>query len=72
MPAVDSEEPAAGDGDDGGEGQVRQRVGGHVSDGRVGGKLQHHDDILLHLILKHERTLRKETLLNRESNGRER
>ncbi len=39
MPAVDCEEPAAGDGDDGGEGQVRQCVGGHVSDGRVGGKL---------------------------------
>jgi hypothetical protein len=31
-----------------------------VSDGRVGGELEHHDDVLLHLVLKHQRTLPEE------------
>lgn len=34
-----------------------------MSDGRVGGELEHHDDILLHLILKHQWALGKETLV---------
>ena len=66
VPAVDGEQAAAGDGDGGGDGEVRQRVGGHVRDGRVGGELEHHDDVLLHLVLKHQRTLGKETLLSRD------
>lgn len=63
VPSVDGEEAAAGDGDHGGHGEVRQGVGGHVRHGRVGRKLQHHDDVLLHLVLEHERALRKERLL---------
>ena len=71
VPAVDGEQAAAGDGDGGGDGEVRQRVGGHVRDGRVGGELEHHDDVLLHLVLKHQRTLGKETLLSRTERGGE-
>ena len=60
MPAVDGEDAAAGDCDYGGRGQVRQRVGGHVRHRRVGRKLEHHDDVLLELVLKHQRTLPEE------------
>lgn len=63
MPAVDGKQPAARDGDGRWYAEVGERVGGHVSDGRVGGELEHHDDILLHLILKHQRALGKETLV---------
>lgn len=66
VPAVDSEEAAAGDRYGSGHAQVGQRVGGHVRHRRVGGKFQHHDHVLLHLILKHEWTLRKETLMKRK------
>ena len=48
-----------------GDDQMGQGVGGHVGHRGVGRKLQHHDDILLHLVLEHERTLWKETLLSR-------
>lgn len=34
-----------------------------MGDGGVGGELEHHDDVLLHLILKHQRALGKETLV---------
>lgn len=67
VPAVDSEQTAAGHSDNGGHCQVGQCVGSHVGDRRVGRKLQDHDDVLLHLLLKHERTLRKETLMKRQS-----
>lgn len=67
MPAVDSEQAAAGHRDDGRHRQVRQCVSSHVGDWRVGGELQYHDDILLHLLLKHEWTLWKETLMKRQS-----
>lgn len=65
MPSVDSKYAVAGDGDHGGDGEVGQGVGGHVRHGRVGRKLQHHDDILLHLVLEHQGTLWRETLLSR-------
>ena len=71
VPAVDGEQAAAGDGDGGGDGEVRQRVGGHVRDGRVGGELEHHDDVLLHLLCEHQRRLQEEILL-RPMTGRER
>lgn len=66
VPAVDSKQAAAGDRNDSGHAQVRQRIGSHVRHRRVGGKFQHHDHVLLHLILKHEWTLRKETLMKRK------
>ncbi len=43
-----------------------QGVGGYMCYRRIGRKLQHHDDVLLHLVLEHERTLWKETLLSRK------
>lgn len=63
MPAVDGKQTAAGDGDGCWYAEVRERVGRHVGDGGVGGELEHHDDVLLHLILKHQRALGKETLV---------
>lgn len=65
VPPVDSKQAAAGDGDHGGDGKMREGVCRHVRYRRVGRKLQHHDDVLLHLVLEHEGTLRKETLLRR-------
>lgn len=65
VPPVDSKQAAAGDGDHGGDGKMREGVCRHVRYRRVGRKLQHHDDVLLHLVLEHERTLWKETLLRR-------
>lgn len=41
-----------------------------MSDGRVGGELEHHDDVLLHLILKHQWALGKETLVRQTEKGR--
>lgn len=80
MPAVDGEQAAARDGDSCRYAEVGERVGGDVGDGRVGGKLEHHDDVLLHLILEHQRALGKETLVEtdrerkkeggRDGNGR--
>lgn len=67
VPAVDSKQAAAGHRDDGRHCQMRQRIGSHVGDRRVGGELQYHDDVLLHLLLKHEWTLWKETLMKRQS-----
>lgn len=66
VPAVDSEQPAAGDRYGSGHAQVGQRIGGYVRHRRVGWKFQHHDHVLLHLVLKHEWTLRKETLMKRK------
>ena len=57
MPLVDGEEAVGGDGDDGGIVQARLSVSGYTDHRRVGGKLQHHDYILLHLIRKHQRSL---------------
>lgn len=70
MPAVDSKQPTTSDGDGRWYAKVRQRVGCNVSDGRVGGELEHHDDILLHLILKHQRALGKETLVRQTEKDR--
>lgn len=72
VPAVDGEQAAARDGDGCWYAEVGERVGGDVGDGRVGGELEHHDDVLLHLILKHQGTLGKETLVRdreREKEG---
>lgn len=66
VPAVDSEQAAAGDRHGSRHAQVGQSIGSHVCYWRVGGKFQHHDHVLLHLILKHEWTLRKETLMKRK------
>lgn len=63
MPAVYGEKPATRDCDGCWYAEVGQRVGRDVCHGRVGGELEHHDDILLHLILKHQRALGKETLV---------
>lgn len=66
VPPVDCKQPAAGDSHHGRNGQVGQCVGCHVCDGGIWWKLQHHYDILLHLIFKHEGALWKETLLSRK------
>ena len=71
VPLVDGEEAVGSDGDDGGVGQAGLGVGRHMADGGVGGELEHHDDVLLHLVLKHQRTLGKETLLSRTERGGE-
>lgn len=65
VPAVDGEQSAACDRDRSRNAEVRQCVGRHVRDRRVGGEFEHHDYILLHLVLEHQRTLRKETLMSR-------
>lgn len=72
VPAVDSEQAAAGDRHSCRHTQVGQRVGSYVCHRRVGGKFQHHDHILLHLILKHEWTLRKETLMKKKNSKKDR
>lgn len=63
MPAVDCKQPATRDGDGCWYAEVGECVGCDVCDGGIGGELEHHDDILLHLILKHQRALGKETLV---------
>lgn len=74
MPAVYGEQPATCDRHGCRYAEVGERVGRNVCHGRVGGKLEHHDDILLHLILKHQRALGKETLVRQteKEKGRER
>lgn len=72
MPAVDGKQAAARDGDGSWYAEVGERVGGDVGDGRVGGELEHHDDILLHLILKHQGALGKETLVRQTEKERRR
>lgn len=72
MPAVDGEQAAARDGDGCWYAKVGEGVGGDVGDGRVGGELEHHDDVLLHLILKHQGALRKETLVRQTEKERRR
>lgn len=71
MPLVDGEEAVGGDGDDGGRGEARLGVGGHVGHGRVAGELQHHDDILLHLLREHQRALQEDILvvMDRSTDG---
>lgn len=71
VPAVDGEQAAACDGDGCWYAKVRESVGGDVGDGRVGGELEHHDDVLLHLILKHQGALGKETLVRQTERERE-
>lgn len=61
MPPVDCKKAVGGDGDDGRAAQARLSVSGHVDHWRVGGKLQDHDHILLHLIRKHQRSLQGQT-----------
>lgn len=70
MPAVDGKQPATCDSDGRWYTEVGERVGCDVSDGGVGGELEHHDDILLHLILKHQRALGKETLVRQTEKER--
>lgn len=70
VPAVDGKQPAARDGDGCWYAEVGERVGCDVSDGGVGGELEHHDDVLLHLILKHQRALGKETLVRQTEKER--
>lgn len=62
VPLVDSKETICGDCDDSGRRQTRLGVGCHVSHGRVRRKLQHHDNILLHLLRKHQRRLQEKIL----------
>lgn len=57
VPSVHSEEATAGDSDHSRHGEVGEGVCRHMSYRGIGGKLQNHDDILLHLVLEHERTL---------------
>lgn len=71
MPPIDSKQPAAGDRHHCRDGEVGQRVCCHMSDGGVGGEFEYHDHVLLHLILKHEGALWKETLLSRREKGGE-
>lgn len=70
MPAVDGEQPATCDGDGCWYAEVWERVGCDVSDGGVRRELEHHDDILLHLILKHQWALGKETLVRQTEKER--
>lgn len=63
VPAVYSKQTATRDGDGCWYTEVGESVGRNVGDGGVGGELEHHDDVLLHLILKHQRALGKETLV---------
>ncbi len=70
VPSVHGKYTAAGDSDHSRYGEMGQGVGGHMRYWRIGRKLQHHDDILLHLVLEHERTLWKETLLSRREKRR--
>lgn len=70
VPSVDGKEPAAGDSDHSRYSKMGEGVCSHMRYRRIGRKLQHHNDILLHLVLKHERTLWKETLLNRREKKR--
>lgn len=65
VPSVDGKYAAAGDRNHCRCGKMGQGVSGNMRNWRIGWKLQHHDDILLHLVLEHERTLREETLLSR-------
>lgn len=66
VPLVNGEDSVGRDGDDGGAGQAGLGVSRDVHHRGVRGKLQHHDHVLLHLILKHEWALRKETLMKRK------
>lgn len=70
VPAVDGEQPTTCDGDGRWYAEVRERVGCDVSDRGVGRELKHHDDILLHLILKHQWALGKETLVRQTEKER--
>lgn len=70
MPSVHGKYAVAGDSDHSRYRKMGQRVGRHMRHWRIGWELQHHDDILLHLVLEHERTLWKETLLSRREKRR--
>lgn len=65
VPSIDGKQSAACDSNHSGYGEMGQCVGSHMGYWRIGWKLQHHYDILLHLVFEHERTLWKETLLSR-------
>lgn len=67
VPSIDGKQSAASDSNHSGYSEVGQGVGSHMGYRRIGWKLQHHDDILLHLVFEHERTLWKETLLSRRA-----
>lgn len=62
MPLVDGEQAVGGDGDDGGHRQARLGVGSNVGHRRVGRELEHHDDVLLHLLCEHQRGLQEKIL----------
>lgn len=71
VPLVDGEQAVGGDGDDGGHRQARLSVGSNVGHRRVGRELEHHDDVLLHLLCEHQRGL-QEKILFRVPAGRDR
>lgn len=62
MPLVDSKEPVRGDRDDGRPRQTLLGVGSDVSHRRVRGELQHHYNIVLHLLRKHHWGLQEKIL----------
>lgn len=62
VPFVDREEAVGGDGYDGGRHEARLGVGCHVRHRRIGRELQHHDDVLLHLLREHQRRLQEKIL----------
>lgn len=67
MPLVYSEDPVGGDSNDGRVCEAWLRVGGHMGNGRVRWELEHHDDVLLHLLCEHQWGLQKEILLSPSS-----
>lgn len=71
VPAVDGKQSATCDSDGRRYAEVRESVRCDVGDRGVGGELEDHDDVLLHLILKHQRALGKETLVRQTERDRE-
>lgn len=71
VPLVDSKEAVGGDCDYGRWCQTRLGVGRYMRHRRVRWELQHHDNILLHLLRKHQRGLQKKILFRtpRMDNG---
>lgn len=69
MPLVDREEAVGSDSDDGRCSETGLGVRGYVGHRRVGWELQHHDDILLHLLGEHQRGLQEEILFRRVDDG---
>lgn len=62
MPLVDSKEAVGSDGDDGSWWQTWLGVGCYMCYRRIWRKLQHHDNVLLHLLRKHQWGLQEKIL----------